>query len=162
MRFAALIVFLTGSYVACAVVNPAIAVQSSNPAITVQSGDEQSQDTLRACVVRGKTVTLELAEKRGDSLVVGVPADHVFPRLPAPYGNQANWFQERKPILFKGATFYWNGTPLVFTPDMLARVGEYRGVTLFAAVEEEQSPGILLVPFGNGCELQPYYHFGNL
>jgi hypothetical protein len=124
-------------------------------------GQGRSHDTTTVCLLRDGDLRVVLAErsgKRGDSLIVGEPADHVFRRMPPPFGDEADWFRQREPIVFKGRAFYWNGSPLVLSPDSLAAVGNYRGVTLYTMAEDAAEPGILLFPTEPGCELQPYYH----
>jgi hypothetical protein len=123
---------------------------------------QRAQDTISVCVVHEgtlRTVRATYDRQSGDTLVDERPVDHAFPTSTPPYAAQADWFKAREPIVFQDRAYYWNGRRVVLSPDELRTVGEFRGIPLFAEVDEAAGLSILFVPVGRGCEFQPYYHF---
>ncbi|HZG44099.1 MAG TPA: hypothetical protein VEY93_14220 [Longimicrobium sp.] len=123
---------------------------------------QRAQDTTSVCVVHEgtlRTVRAEYDRESGDTLVEERPLYDVFPNSTPPYAAQADWLNAREPILFQDRAYYWNGRRVVLSPDELRAVGEFRGIPLFAEVDEAAGLSIMFVPVGRGCEFQPYYHF---
>lgn len=141
--------------------------EASRPAGPIGSGAPQPnapaiQNTFPICVIDAgnlKIVEATHDEQTRDTLVGGRTIDQVFPQDTPPYAGGAEWFIAREAIEFQTRGYYWNGRPVVLLPHELRRVGEFRGIPLFAEVDEAAELSILFVPVRRGCEFQPYYHF---
>jgi len=123
------------------------------------------RDTVVVCVVRDRDIRLEQAEQdpeSGDTLVQGAPSGPIYARYAPPYADAAEWFVRKDLVDFRSRKYVWNGPRLAFPPDSVKRIGEFKGIPLFALAKELPGDvGMLLVPVEPGCEFQPYYYFND-
>ena len=119
------------------------------------------RDTLSHCLLRGRRVSLVGAEEQAGDTQTGSPP-RTFHRFPPPYADGADWFVAKDLISFQGRRYIWNGPRAVLFPTEVQRVGEFRGVPLYAErTGTSKDIGILLVPVHPGCEFQQYYYFND-
>jgi hypothetical protein len=119
---------------------------------------DDGQDSVMVCVVRNG----QLAEVRatvdgqtGDTLVNGRPFAELFP---APqYLAAAAWAARGEWVIYDRRRYISYGTPRVLPATDLVRVGEYRGVPLFARNLEGAYRSVYL-PTRPGCEFQLYHY----
>ena len=162
MRSTTLFPLALGLAAACAMRPPALEPPSAAPSTAGGGPGGAAQDSVTVCAIQGGQVrlaTVPVDPATGDTMLAGQGFDVVFPVIPGPYATDQEWFVGRRPILFQERAYTWNGPTLVLSPDMLKRVGEYRGVPLYTEAESTGEPGIVMVALRPGCELQPYYHF---
>jgi hypothetical protein len=72
-----------------------------------------------------------------------------------PYASGTVWFINHEPLETRGQRFTKYGLPRVIPAQQLRRMGEFRGVPLFAEVGMDE-PDVYYVPIRPGCEFQPY------
>lgn len=89
----------------------------------------------------------------GPTTLDGQPLSAVSP--PSQYAAGADWYQGNERILFEGRYYTRYGRVRRYAAD-LGRVGEYRGVSVFAEAGGRPPYQVLYVPHGIGCELQAY------
>lgn len=122
------------------------------------------EQELRLCVLLDDDLRYVAGQRHlltGDTLVDGKPFRNVYPASTPPYALNAPWLYKEL-ITLRGATYTAYGPPQILTPDGLIRVGEFRGIPLFAEEGTQNSrPGMLLVPLRPGCEFQPYIGFND-
>ena len=111
------------------------------------------------CIVENgalKTVAAVVDTSRGDTLVDGRSWREVYPAIYPPYALGAPWLA-REIIVLDGRYYAPYGLPDVIAPQLLMRVGEFRGVPVFAERDiGEEVPSAIFVPTRPGCEFQPY------
>lgn len=80
----------------------------------------------------------------------------IYRPTPAPDVNAAtaDWYVAGDPLTFAGNLYYRAGVRVHFMPHEMARIGEYRGIPLYARTTLEPM-SIVYVPVGRGL-LQPY------
>ena len=76
--------------------------------------------------------------------------------LIAGYAGREAWLTRGDPLPFEGATFTRTGGERRVAASLLQRVGEYRGILLFAGAEDTPPPDALYVPTAAGCVFQPF------
>ena len=108
---------------------------------------------IRVCVVQhgmATEVTARFDPATGDT-TFGAPG------LPVPAGNEyaagEPWFIQEEPIVVNGVQY---ALPRVLGVNDVVRVGEYRGIPVFAAAGTADPPLVVYVPVRPGCEFQPY------
>lgn len=74
----------------------------------------------------------------------------------AGYAGQEDWLRRGEPIPFAGTTFARTGGERRVRATLLQRVGEYRGILLFAGAEDAPPIDALYVPTAPGCVFQPF------
>lgn len=115
-------------------------------------------DPPRVCVVRNgelAVVEVQYDPRTSDSTYQGVPFAEAFP-ITVGYALRTDWYRGSDSITVAGRTYAEYGFPRVLGPQELQRVGEYRGVPVFAAREERDRRGVVYLPLRPGCEFQPY------
>jgi hypothetical protein len=108
------------------------------------------------CVISNGALTDVAAQRdpaSGDTTVAGQPFTAALPRGES--AAAAPWFVADEPVVFGGRRYVKFGLPRVLSAGDVTRVGEFRGVGVFA------EPGVrrievIYLPTGAGCELQPY------
>jgi hypothetical protein len=73
---------------------------------------------------------------------------------PAVTAAEADWQLQGEPLLHAGAVYYPSGPTAFFDGLLMARVGEYRGVPLYADTTDEPN-SLVYVPLANGM-MKPY------
>lgn len=111
------------------------------------------------CVVRDgalSEVPAEYDPRTGDTIVAGRPFAEVYPASTPPYAAGADWYASGGMVVFERRRYVRYGLPRVVPADSLRRVGEFRGIPLFA---EDASAAFrfVYVPVRPGCEFQPYW-----
>jgi hypothetical protein len=98
----------------------------------------------------------------GDTLYVtgqGVrrPLRAAFP-APPPTASGRDWFEREEAVFLNGREYVRFGVPRVVAREEVARIGEYRGVPLFAGATDRADglPTVLFLPVQDGCIFQPY------
>lgn len=122
-------------------------------------------DTL-VCVVdrTADTGLRELPAKQGANGTVVLfsggqvrPLDSVHPvSLVAGYAGRERWLAAGEPIDFRGDRFVKVPEERRVAVELLGRVGEHRGIPLFADPGDEPPPEALYVPLRPGCIFQAY------
>lgn len=74
----------------------------------------------------------------------------------AGYAGRETWLTRGEPIPFAGTTFSRTGVERRVRATLLQRVGEYRGILLFAGAEDAAPVDALYVPTAPGCVFQPF------
>ncbi len=115
--------------------------------------DRASERGLRELAAKrdgqGRTVVLDDGEVR--------PLESVHPvSLLAGYGGAERWFVAGDAIPFGGQRFLKVEAERSIPRDLLARVGEYQGILLFADPGDDPPPDALYVPVRPGCIFQAY------
>lgn len=91
---------------------------------------------------------------RGELTADGQPLSRVSPD--SVYAAGAEWFERKEPILIRGVPHIPYGGPRALSASVLTRVGDYRGVPLFASTDEPRWSGFIFVPLRRGCVFQAY------
>lgn len=85
------------------------------------------------------------------------PLEEVHPvNLIAGYGGSEPWFSRNEPISFRGQRFTKVERERRIPAEVLARVGEHRGILLFADPKDQSPPQAIYVPVRPGCIFQAY------
>jgi hypothetical protein len=96
----------------------------------------------------------------GDTLVVVQgqrrPFAQVYPATAPTYAAGATWFINNDAVMFNNREFVRYGVPRVISPAELQRVGDYRGVGLWAQTGATTPYDVVYVPIRPGCEFQAY------
>lgn len=112
-----------------------------------------------ACVIRDGELTEIVFDYEfisGDSTYRGVPFSRAFP-LDGQYAEPAGWFAGGEAIRFRpGPWFVKYGLPRELDRRDLVRVGEYRGVGVYAEVGQDASADVVYLPVRPGCIFQTY------
>jgi hypothetical protein len=102
------------------------------------------------------------AKVQGDEIVVLedgqiTPLEDVHPvNVIAGYAGRESWLTRGEPISFSGASFVRTGGERRVRATLLQRVGEHRGILLFAGAEDTPPVDALYVPTAPGCVFQPF------
>lgn len=119
----------------------------------------ENHGTQKLCVLRGTdlvNIDINLDERTGDTLITGAPISEVYPIGSPPYARGMEWFVRQEPLIFRDRRFVPYATPRTIAPDLLAHIGEYRGVPLFSERGTGQPAEIMYIPVRPGCEFQQY------
>jgi hypothetical protein len=107
------------------------------------------------CVANGS----ELASFRlaaGDTAAFQDSVRRAHP-VPGPgYAGEQPWFTGKETISFRGWGLTQFGLPRFIEPHQLRRVGEYRGIGVYAAYYEWWRVEFVYLPLRAGCEFQIY------
>ena len=113
-------------------------------------------EQIQVCVISNGAL-IEVAAQRdpvsGDTAVAGQPFTAALPRDAS--AAAASWFVEDEPVVFGGRRFVKFGLPRLLSAGDVIRVGEFRGVAVFAEPGVRRTE-VIYLPTGAGCELQPY------
>lgn len=118
------------------------------------------QDTTVVCVVRDgqlASVSATIHPQTGDTVVSGRPFAEVFPADAPHYLAAAEWAASGEWVVYDRRRYVSYGTPRTLKPADLVRVGEFRGVPLFARTADGAYRSLYL-PIRPGCQFQ-LYHF---
>lgn len=102
------------------------------------------------------------AKVQGDEIVILedgqiTPLEAVHPvNVIAGYAGQESWLRQGQPIPFAGTSFARTGGERRVRATLLQRVGEYRGILLFAGADDGPPVDALYVPTAPGCVFQPF------
>ena len=117
---------------------------------------------LQLCVVLDEELRMVDAiflPSSGDTVVVvdgrRRPFTERYPYQPSVYATESSWYGNDEPVIYEGNEYLRFGLSRIVKPEEMTRVGEYRGVSLYASVGEA-TPGTIYVPVAAGCEAQPY------
>lgn len=134
-----------------------------------------------ACIVQDgelRNVEVRIDPATGDTLTVdGRPFAKVYATLAKGYAARQAWYVNGEEIILNGLPYYKYLLPRTVTPEMatgdrpvLVRIGEFRGVGLFAEPDQLKPlvmdfgggrggrSHIIYVQVGPGCNFQPYNH----
>lgn len=79
--------------------------------------------------------------------------------LTGEYASVAGWYVNDKMITVRGRPFRRSGLPRQLGIDEVGKVGEYRGVGVYAEARDTASaPSVVYLPYRPGCEFPPYTH----
>jgi hypothetical protein len=141
---------------------PRSAAEPSAPVALPPSGSSVGTASPQAsvCLMQdGEPRTVPVAVRpsgSGMTTLDGQPLAAVSP--PSQYAAGADWYQGNERIIFMERYYVRYGRVRRYAAADLARVGEYRGVSVFAAASAK-TPGMyqmLYIPHGIGCEFQAY------
>jgi len=115
---------------------------------------------IRICIVQNgrlREVPVVFNPATGDTLTEdGLPFSSLAP-LTGEYASVAWWYVKGDPITFRGRSFVRYDRPRVLGINEITKVGEYRGVGMYADAGDTVSvPRYLYLPTRLGCEFQPY------
>ncbi|HEX2188599.1 MAG TPA: hypothetical protein VHG51_06850, partial [Longimicrobiaceae bacterium] len=116
--------------------------------------------TIRVCVVEGtalREVDATYDPATGDTMAAGRPFAAAHPAA-AGYAAGATWYVDNEPVQFMNRRYVKFGLPRVVAPADVARIGEHRGVGVFADASATGAPDVVYVPVRPGCEFQPYQY----
>jgi hypothetical protein len=115
-------------------------------------------ETVTTCVSRGADLSL-FTMPVGDTAAFQDSIRRAEP-LPHPgYVGEQPWFTLKEPIAFpagRGLRLTTYGRPRFIGGDLLRRVGEYRGVGVYADRNAWWRVEVFYLPLRAGCEFQPY------
>jgi hypothetical protein len=115
-------------------------------------------DSMHTCVVRNGTlaeVTIQYDTGTGDTLYGGARFAEAFPTGPE-YAEGAEWYATNEPIPFRGGLLVKYGYPRVLGVNEVTRIGEHRGVGLYAQAGRGKDVEVLYVPVRPGCVFQVF------
>jgi len=117
-------------------------------------------EPIRVCVIQKGELTrvpVRYNPTSGDpTSLEGLPFSSVYP-LTGEYASVAGWFVNREPITFRGHPYVLYARPRILGPHEITRVGEYRGVGVYAeAADTASAAQFIYLPTRSGCEFQPY------
>jgi hypothetical protein len=110
------------------------------------------------CVLRDgalEHVRVEYDRVTGDTTYQGRPLREAFP-ITREYATRAEWYHQNEPIVTHPQRYVKYGIARVLGIQEIRRVGEHRGVPLFAEVGDDDLPDILYIPVRTGCVFQSY------
>jgi hypothetical protein len=117
---------------------------------------------LQLCVVLDQEMRIVDAiflPSSGDTVVVvegrREPLAERYPYQPWVYAAETSWYGNDEPVVHLGNEYLRYGLPRLVKPEEVTRVGEYRGVSLYAS-PADPTPETIYVPLAAGCEAQPY------
>ena len=130
---------------------------------TLAGQDHPPADTARYClIVDGELADLpvEVDPRTGDTLVAGRRLDEVMRAAPSPYFNLAEWRFEEPMVTVGGRRYVSYGVPRVMPASEMVRVGEYRGLPLFASrrMEDDEDDAVRFLATRPGCEFQLFWY----
>lgn len=96
-----------------------------------------------------------------DTLVGGRPFRQVYPAT-RQYAAGVSWYESHEPLPAPSprADYVKYGAARLFAPGELKRVGEHRGVGLYAAPGAAGRPEVLYLPVRPGCWFHAYQLVG--
>ena len=122
-----------------------------------------AEEVIQVCVIEGTTLGLRdviFLPAENDTVVVveGTrrPFNDVYPAAPPTYATGADWFTADEPVQFMDRPYEKVGLARIIRPAQLGRIGDYRGVSLFAAADAGTPPEVIYLPIRPGCQFQPY------
>jgi hypothetical protein len=96
----------------------------------------------------------------GDTLIGGRPFAEVHPATSPPYAAGADWFVRMEPVPVGEGPYRMKvryGLERILRPDDLRRVGEWRGIPMFAEpAASKSSPEVVYFFVRPGCVFQTY------
>lgn len=112
-------------------------------------------------MVQGGTlerVVVQYDVRSGDTLALdGRLFRQAYPSSPADgYAAGTEWFARDDRVRVRGRRYVKDGLPRVVESEEVVRVGEYRGIPVFAAAGQSGIPGVVYLSLRTGCEVQPY------
>ncbi|HEX8211993.1 MAG TPA: hypothetical protein VF584_17585 [Longimicrobium sp.] len=113
-------------------------------------------EQIQVCVISNGTLANVAAQRdplSGDTTVAGQPFTAALPQGES--AAAAPWFVADEPVVFEGRRFVKFGLPRLLRAGDVTRVGEFRGVGVFAEPNVRRTE-VIYLPTGSGCELQPY------
>ncbi|HEX8453285.1 MAG TPA: hypothetical protein VF647_14375 [Longimicrobium sp.] len=113
-------------------------------------------EQIQVCVISNGTLADVAAQRdpvSGDTTVAGQPFTAALPQSES--AASAPWFVTDEPVTFGGRRFVKFGLPRLLRAGDVVRVGEFRGVGVFAEPNVRRTE-VIYLPTGSGCELQPY------
>jgi hypothetical protein len=128
------------------------------PAAPADTGEAISVCVLDHGEIREISATFRPAT--GDTLVGGRPFAEVHPATSPPYAARADWFVRMEPVPvgegpYRMKTRY--GLERIMAPGDLRRVGEHRGIPVFAEpMASRSSPEVVYFFVRPGCVFQTY------
>lgn len=144
---------LAASLAAC---GPRTLPEAPQPA-PAESAGRSANDGTQVCVLRNgalERIPVRIDAARGDTLT----ADGLRPSDVSPasgYAAGAEWYQRNEVIELGGLRHVQYGLARQMTAG-LVRVGEYRGVCVYAPADGGVAPPFLFIPVRPGCVLHAY------
>lgn len=133
---------------------PAATPPSPPPAAAAQ----EVMETPRMCVIQDgalRMIPIRVTSGGRDTLTAdGQPLSAVT--RASDYAAGTEWYQRKEPILFRGLQHVQYGLPRTFAATDLVRVGEYRGVGIYAEPGYTFANTFVYIPDRPGCSFQPY------
>jgi hypothetical protein len=131
--------------------------------LAAQHDSQSSRPDSTLCVVmNGELVELpmEVDAQTGDTLIGGRTLDEVMLTAPSPYFNMAAWRFEEPMVTIDGRRYVSYGLPRVMPASEMVRVGEYRGLPLFASrrMEDDEDDAVRFLATRPGCEFQLFWY----
>jgi hypothetical protein len=126
----------------------------------VASDAAASSDTVDICVIvdgQLREIAAKYDPESGDTTVDGRPLAETHPATSPPYLAGAEWYARDEMVEFERRRYVRYGSPRVVSPAPLTRVGEFRGIPIFA---ESRDSGLRVVYalVNARCEFQPYWY----
>lgn len=91
----------------------------------------------------------------GDTLTIdSLPITQIAP-LTGEYASVAGWYVNNETITIRGRQFRRYAAPRVLGVNEVLKMGEYRGVGVYAE-GADTAAGVVYLPSRPGCEFQPY------
>jgi hypothetical protein len=142
---------------------PAPAPPPVNPPATVVMSERMVQ-TMPVCVADGegmREVQTQYNVLTGDTLIDGRPLSAMYP-TDSGYAAAADWFVQNEVLILDGRRYVKYGLPRALGPGDVTRMGEYRGVPVYAQRGAEQDGAVRLLLVRPECIFQPYEgpHYG--
>jgi hypothetical protein len=150
---------LAGAAIALSAGVPGPGTLSADPVETAASKGG-GQDTVSVCVVRdGELIEVAAAvdPQTGDTVVDGRPYREAFPADAPHYLAAAEWAARGEWVVHERRRYVSYGTPRILRAADLVRVGEFRGIPLFARRAEGGFRSVYL-PTRPGCEFQLFHY----
>jgi hypothetical protein len=120
-------------------------------------------DTITVCVLEQgeiKEITATVDSATGDTLVGGRRFAEVHPATSPPYAAGAEWFVRMEPVRVGEGPYSMKvryGLERIMEPGDLRRVGEHRGIPMFAEpAASRTSPEVVYFFVRPGCVFQTY------
>jgi hypothetical protein len=122
-----------------------------------------AEERIRVCVIQGNglaTIDAIYVPSRGDTLVTVNGERRAFaaahPTTTPDYAGGEAWFVNNSSISFSGGDYVRVELARVMDPSQLVRVGDYRGVGVFAERGSDATQPVVFIPVRPGCEFQRY------
>ncbi|HEX8696764.1 MAG TPA: hypothetical protein VF746_30375 [Longimicrobium sp.] len=130
------------------------------PATPAPAPRAAESQPISICVLRDgglARIDVTYRPETGDTLVNGRPFSEAYPVTAPPYAAGADWFVRHEPVAINGRLLAKYGLARVLYPEEVKRVGEYRGIAVFAETGAT-GPGydVVYLMVRPGCEFQPY------
>lgn len=95
--------------------------------------------------------------RTGDTLTTdSLPIATLAP-LTGEYASVAGWYVNDEPITIRARPYRRSARPRILGINEVAKVGEYRGVGVYAdAADTSSASRFVYLPYRPGCEFQPY------